>query len=113
MNLIIISGNLTKDIETREVGEHTVSVFGLAENEKRRDHTNFFNVEAWNRLAQNAAKYIGKGSKVLIRGRIKMDQWDNDEGRQFKTTIVADEIEFLDLKNGKKKTTRRSSTKKS
>lgn len=112
MNIVIVSGNLTKDIESKAVGEHTVSTFGLAHNERVREHTNFFNVEAWNGLGTNAAKYISKGSKVLIKGRLKADQWDNDEGRQFKTTLVAEEIEFLDPpKNAKKKTTRRSPRK--
>lgn len=110
MNVFTVSGNLTKDIETKDIREDlTVSTFGLAENDIRRDHTNYYQVEAWGGLGTNAAKYIGKGSKVLINGHIKVDQWDDDDGRHYRTTVIAEDVEFLDSRRAKRKCSKAAS----
>jgi len=103
MNQAIVSGNLTADIESRTIGENTVSKFTVAEN-GNRDKPLFLRVEAWN--MDHLSRYLGKGSKVLVQGNLKMDQWKTKEGEsRSRMVLSAQRVEFLDpaKKEGKEK----------
>ena len=93
MNQTVLSGNLTADIETREIGEQHLSKFTLACNEG--DRVVFMPVEAWN--MPHLADYLGKGSKALIAGGLKQDHWENDAGeKRSRILLNAFKVEFLD-----------------
>ena len=78
MNQTILSGNLTAEIETREVGEQHLSKFTLACNEG--DRVVFLPVEGWN--MPHLADYLSKGSKVLVSGSLKQDNWETEGGEK-------------------------------
>ena len=97
MNQIIITGNLTADIETRDIkssdGEQHVSRFTIGSNEGER--VVFMPVEAWN--MPHLADYLHKGSKVLISGSLKQDNWETDKGdKRSRIVLTAYKVEFLD-----------------
>jgi single-strand DNA-binding protein len=92
MNQTILSGHLTADIETRDVGEHHLSKFTLACNEGER--VVFLPVESWN--MPHLSEYLSKGSKVLLSGSLKQDQWETEAGeKRSRILLTAYKVEFL------------------
>ena len=95
MNQTILSGNLTAEIETREVGEQHLSKFTLACNEG--DRVVFLPVESWN--MPHLADYLSKGSKVLVSGSLKQDSWETESGeKRSRILLTAYKVEFLSPK---------------
>jgi len=93
MNQSILSGHLTADIETLEVGEQHLSKFTIACNQG--DRATFLPVEAWN--MEHLKKFIGKGSRVLVSGSLKQDSWETKEGdKRSRIVLGAHQVEFLD-----------------
>ena len=98
MNRVFVTGNLCRDIELRYIPDGTaVGSFSIAVNEKYKDKetTSFFNVTVWGKQAENCAKYIGKGSKVLIEGNLKQDTWEKDGQKHQMVKINAQRVEFI------------------
>ncbi len=99
MNRAVIIGNLTRDPELRttasgkSVCSFTVAVRrGFGENKD----TDFIPVVTWEGLAENCAKFLAKGRKVGVSGRIQTRSYDSNNGeRRYVTEIVADDVEFL------------------
>lgn len=88
-NKIIVIGNLGRDPELRYTPQGSaVCSFSIATNEKRRDKagdlqdvTTWFRVTLWNKLAENASKYLTKGSPVYIEGRLRIEDWTDRDGK--------------------------------
>lgn len=103
LNNVQLGGNLTRDPELREVGEHTVANFGLAINRKYKkngelvEETTFVDIECWNRQAELCGQYLTKGRNVLIEGSLKLDQWDDKESgaKRSKISINAQRVHFI------------------
>ncbi len=97
MNITILSGRLTQDPELRYTQSNTpVATFCLAVD--RRDEnktTDFFNCVAWQKTGELVSKYVSKGDKVTIRGRLQNRSWNDKEGnKRTVTEIIVDEVEF-------------------
>lgn len=109
MNKIILIGRLTKDVELRytQVTNTAVASFTLAVDRKftksdNEKQTDFFNVIAWNKLAENISKYLSKGKQVTISGRLETRSWNDESGQKHNTIeIIAEEASFIDPKNKK------------
>ena len=101
MNSITIIGNLTKNPELRSTQDGTnVCGFTVAVNRKKTKTNqdpgaDFFNVNAWRQMGENCAKYLAKGSKVCVVGRISLRTWEKDGKHGASLEINADEVEFL------------------
>jgi single-strand DNA-binding protein len=100
MNLVEITGNLTKDVETRATQSgKSVATLSVAVKRPHSDETDFFNVVVWGNQAENCAKYLKKGSKVGIVGTLQNRSYEaNDGTKRTITEIVATEVEFLSPK---------------
>ena len=98
MNKFIITGNITKEIEIKySAAGKAYSKFTVAVTRKRdREKSDFFNVTAFGKVAENVANYLGKGSRVLVEGEVQID---NKDGKYY-TNVLADNVEFLDSKKG-------------
>ena len=93
MNIAHMTGNLTADVETRKIGEQTLSKLTVACNQG--DQTLFLPVEVWNQ--GHIGDYLGKGSRVLISGALKQESWKNSAGdRRSRIVLVGSSVEFLD-----------------
>lgn len=100
-NTVVLVGNVTRDPELRFVpsGQATAT-FGLAVNRKWKDssgqqqeETSFFDVIAWREMAENLSESIGRGSRVIVTGRLEQRSWETPEGdKRSKIELVADEI---------------------
>ena len=105
MNKIILMGRLTKDPEiTSTAGGTTIARFSIAVDRKFKHdgepEADFFTCNAFNKTAEFVERYIKKGTKVVIDGRIQNDNYTNKEGQKvYGTKIVVNEIEFAESKN--------------
>ncbi len=104
MNRVILIGNLGKDPETRNLeGGSKVVKFTLATNEQGTRNgekikiTEWHDIELWDRQADIAEKYLKKGSKVMIEGKIKTDSWKDQQGVEKQRKVIRGQsIELLD-----------------
>ena len=111
MNKVILMGRLTRDPEVRYTqgtnsrGESTaVARYSLAVDRRfKRDgepDADFFNCTCFGRQAEFAEKYLRKGTKILITGRIQNDNYTNREGQMvYSVQVMVDEQEFAESKN--------------
>lgn len=104
LNRVFLMGNLTRDPEVRYTPSGTaVGDLGLAVNETYKnkagetvESTVFVDVEVWARQAETCAEYLHKGSPVFVEGRLKLDQWENQQGeKRSKLRVRADRVQFL------------------
>ena len=107
MNKIFLMGRLTKDPEIRySQGDNPIAIarYSLAvdKKQKREDgiKADFFNVVAFDRLGDFAAKYLRKGIKIVLSGRVQTGTYDNKEGvRMPFFEVVAELQEFAESRN--------------
>ena len=106
MNTATITGRLTKDPELKYTQSgKAVATFTVAVNGYKKDDTDFIPVVVWDKLAENCGRYIAKGSKALVSGRINTRSYDAKDGtKRYITEIVAREVEFLDSKKAEPQT---------
>ena len=101
MNLSFIIGNIVKEPQKVEINGKSLCKLNVAVNENftKEDGTRpvqYFNVAVWNKLADICIKYLKKGSKVGIVGKIQNRQWEDENGvKHYAQEIVAIEVEFL------------------
>lgn len=100
MNKVILTGNLTRDVEKRETTNgKAIANFSIAVNRTFGEGADFFNITVWNNQAENCAKYLKKGSKVGIVGSLQNRSYEDKDGvKRTITEIIAEQIEFLSPK---------------
>lgn len=98
MNKYIALGNLTRDPKFREVkGDNKVCDFSIAINNKVNDSVFFIDIETWNSVAENCNRFLTKGRKVLIEGRLASSSWKTKDGEnRTRTYCVGEKVTFLD-----------------
>lgn len=103
MNKFIGLGNLTKDPEFKEVKSgKQVCTFSIAINNKVNNTVTYLDVETWNKSAQNCHRFLSKGRKVLIEGRLQLNTWQSQSGEsRSKVFCIADLVTFLDRSEAK------------
>lgn len=102
-NRIVLVGNLTKDIDLRYTqGGAAIGSCGIAVTRKytlngeKREETCFVDIVFFGKQAEIANQYLSKGSKLLIEGRLKFDQWtDNNGQNRSKHTVAVESMEML------------------
>jgi single-strand DNA-binding protein len=113
MNNVVLIGRWTKDIDLKfipntgtAVATGTLAVDRRFQKDKEKE-ADFINIVMWNKTAENAAQYTGKGKLCGIKGRLQSRSYDKDGHRVFITEVIADEVQFLDF--GEKKQSRGNS----
>lgn len=101
-NNVTLTGNITRDPELRFTPSgQAMATFGLAVNRRWQnrqtneweEQTSFFDVKCWAQMAENVAESVGKGSRVVVSGRLEQRSWETDNGdKRSKVEVVADEI---------------------
>jgi single-strand DNA-binding protein len=106
INKVILLGNLTRDPIVRTTSNGTpVCDFGLATNRtyttgkgEKTEQTEFHNIVAWGKLAEIAGKYLTKGRKVYVEGRLQTRTFETDGVKKSRTEIIIDDLVMLDGK---------------
>jgi single-strand DNA-binding protein len=108
INKVIISGNLTRDPELRSTASGMpVLGFGVAVNDRRRnqqtgeweDYPNFIDCTMFGARAESVSRFLSKGSKVAIEGKLRWSQWEREGQKRSKIEVIVDEIEFMTSRN--------------
>ncbi len=106
MNKVFLIGNLTKDPEITTTNSGvSVCRFSLAVQRGFASNDNgpqadFFNIVVWRGLAENCHKFLKKGSKCCVVGRIQNVSYEAQDGtKRYSTEITASDVEFLSTKN--------------
>lgn len=99
LNRVQVIGNVGTEPEMRFTpsGAPVVS-FSVATNEKfgGNDHTEWFKVVAWNKLAETCNQYLVKGKQVYVEGRLQTRKWEDKEGNtRYNTDLIANRVLFL------------------
>lgn len=108
MNKYIAIGNLTQNPECKDVGETKVCTFGIAVNEyfysngEKKKTTLFLDIETWSKQAENCTKFLSKGKKVAIEGKLKSNSWEKDGKKFTKMFCLAEKVHFLGSEEGQK-----------
>src|SRR5574344_319203 len=98
MNNVNIIENITKDVELKYTQNNkAVVTVTLAVNEGygESQKTYFIDVQIWEKLAENLAKYCSKGSKIAVSGKLIQQSWEYEGKKQRKVLIQAFNIMFL------------------
>jgi single-strand DNA-binding protein len=108
-NKVILVGNLTRDVELKYTPTGTaIAKFGLATNRTYKDNVTgenkqevmFIDITVFGRSAEIANQYLRKGRRVLIEGRLVLDQWVDQTGqKRSKHSIVAEKVQFMENKS--------------
>lgn len=105
MNVAILCGRATKDPEVRYTqGAEPMAVarFTLAVDRPKKDAeqtADFINIVAFGKRGEFVEKYIKKGTKIIVSGRIQTGSYTNKEGQKVYTTeVIADSMEFAESK---------------
>ena len=110
LNKVTLMGNLTRDPELRYTPNNVaVANIGIAVNRRWRnsqsgeqqEETTFVDCEAWSRTAETINQYLRKGRPIFIEGRLKLDQWqDQNKNNRSKLKVVIENFQFLDSRGG-------------
>ncbi len=109
INKVMLIGNLGRDPETRySQAGNAVTNFSVATSDswrdrqsgERQERTEWHNVVCFSRLAEIAAQYLRKGSKVYIEGSLRTSSWEQEGQKRYRTEIIARDMQMLDGRGG-------------
>jgi single-strand DNA-binding protein len=96
VNVVTLIGNLATDVELRELAEGKQRAgFLLAVNRVAKDEADFIWVTAWDKQAETCARYLAKGSRVALDGRLRSRSWEEDGKKRNAVEVVANRVQFL------------------
>ena len=109
MQKVLLIGYLGRDPEVKYSQQGTaIAQFSVATTERWKDkdgelreHTEWFGVKAFNRLAEVAGEHLHKGSRIYLEGRKRTESWDDKQtgAKHYRDLVYIDRIEFLDSKD--------------
>jgi len=104
-NRVILAGNMTRDPEAKALPSgQALTKFSLAVNRayttkegEKREEVTYVDVESYGKQAEIIAKYCGKGSGILVEGRLKLDQWDDKKTgeKRSRLGVVLENFTFI------------------
>ncbi len=104
-NKVILMGNLTRDVEMRTTPSgQSVANFSLAvsrrwkgQDGQQQEQTSFINCVAWGKPGEIIAQYVGKGSPLLVSGRLDQRSWEDKESGQKRSTVevIVEDFNFI------------------
>jgi single-strand DNA-binding protein len=105
LNKVMLTGRLGKDVELRVTPNgSSVATFSVASSRNVKDgdgwkeQTEWFNVVAWEKLAETCANYLHKGSRVYIEGRLQTREYEKDGQKRYFTEVITNDLIMLDSK---------------
>ena len=102
INKAMVFGNLTRDPEMRALPSGgSVTSFAIATNRtfkkadgSKQEDVQFHNVVVFGKQAETCAQYLKKGSSAYVEGRLQTRSWDSEKGKQYRTEIIAEVVQF-------------------
>ena len=110
VNVVVITGNLTRDPELRSTsGGTSVCELRVAVNSRRKDESgnwvdkpNYFDVTVFGAQGENCSTYLSKGRPVAVEGRLDWREWEakDGSGKRQAVSIIANSVQFLGSRDG-------------
>jgi single-strand DNA-binding protein len=109
LNKVMLIGNITRDPEIRQTGTgKSVASFAIATNMvwqdasgNKQERAEFTNVVAWGKLADICGRYLKKGGKVYVEGRLQTRDWTGKDGiKRYSTEVIMENMIMLDGRSG-------------
>ena len=103
MNNVVLMGRLTRDPELRKAGETSVTNFTLAVDRDRKNkdgerETDFIRVTVFGKQAETVCKWLSKGKRTMVQGRIQTGSYtDKDGNNRYTTDVIANRVQFIDF----------------
>jgi single-strand DNA-binding protein len=110
VNKVLLIGRLGQDPKLEYTqNQQAFCRFSIATTERRpgkdgapaSEQTEWHNIVAWEKTAEQCERYLSKGRRVYIEGKIRTRNWEKDGQRHYKTEIVANNVQFLDSPSAK------------
>lgn len=99
MNVVVLIGRLVRDPEVRYTGDNkAIAKFSLAVNRMKKDEADFINCVAFGKTAEVVEKYVKKGSRISVRGKIQTGSYEKDGKKVYTTDVIIDDLQMLDSK---------------
>ena len=106
VNKVILVGNLGRDPELKHLPSgQGICQFSIVTSEsytdkggQKQEKTEWHRIVVWEKLAEVCARYLGKGSKVYVEGKLQTREYEKDGQKHYQTEIVAREVKFLSEK---------------
>lgn len=99
MNVTVLVGRVTKDIELKQAGKTELAKFTLAVTRPfSKNETDFINCVAFGKTAELLSKYVAKGHKLGVTGRLQASKYEVNGEKRTSYDVVVDSIEFLESK---------------
>jgi single-strand DNA-binding protein len=104
VNLVVLLGNVTRDPELKYMPNQTaVCDFGMAinrhwkdSNGEKKEEVTFVDLSAFGKSAENLSKFVHKGDPLHVTGRLKLDQWEAQDGtKRSKMRVIIDDFQLL------------------
>lgn len=113
INNVLIVGHITHDLELRKTStDKSVCEFSIAVNRIGQDTTDFITCQVWNKQADNLVKYCKKGCLIGIEGCLRVEQYEDKEGkRRTKAYVLANKVSFLQTNKQETKQEKNESSK--
>jgi single-strand DNA-binding protein len=106
LNLVAVTGRLAADPDLHSTGNGTdvttlrIAVGRMKRQGEQRAGADFVDVVVWGEQAKHAGRYLAKGRRVAIKGRLQQRTWTTPEGaKRSRLQVVADQVQFLDYKD--------------
>ena len=107
LNRVQLIGRLGRDPELKKIpGGKKVCVFSLAVNRRwknkdgeSQEETDWFNIEAWERLGEVCGEYLKKGSLIFLEGRVQTDTYEENGSTRYFTKVISTQMQMLDKKS--------------
>lgn len=108
INRVVLSGNLTRDPELRTTASGMpVLSFGIAVNDRRKnsqtgeweDYANFIDCTMFGTRAENLSRYLSKGQRIMLEGKLRYSTWERDGQKRSKIEVIIDDLDFAGSRN--------------
>lgn len=107
-NRVVLVGRLTRDVTLKNIGSKgtVLAEFSIANNRtyvsgngEKRDQVSFFNCNLWGKQGEAFAKYVKKGHRVAVEGRLQQRSWQDKNGNnQSSVSVEVDAFQFLEAR---------------
>lgn len=102
MNIVTLIGRLTKDIDLKylkdsgtPIAKFTIAIDREISNKGGKKETDYIDIQAWGKTAENCVNYLSKGSQVAVNGSIRIDKYKKDDVYKTSFKINANKVKFL------------------
>lgn len=96
MNVVTLIGDLVTEVELKELGDdRKVGTFVVAIDRPGREGADFIRIAVWNRQAEICSRFLAKGRRIAVDGRLRSRSWEEDGKRRSAVEVVANRVQFL------------------